>query len=189
MRKGPYVSPKGPYPHIIADSGKVETMMWVYERPDGGRSFGFTGGHTHTNWGDVNQRKVVLNALLWIAKVDVPASGVEDTITPGPDRNLDDKGGSGSNLRILSVRTANCKLRTCEPRTANRESLLKVRVDGLDGAVGAVLQLGHLDVAQVRLPARQLAVVVEEVPLALEFDDRVVVRPAEHRLQDLASIR
>jgi type 1 glutamine amidotransferase len=81
VRKGPYVSPRGPYPHIIADSGKVESMMWVYERPDGGRSFGFTGGHTHTNWGDVNQRKVVLNALLWIAKVDVPAHGVEDKIT------------------------------------------------------------------------------------------------------------
>ncbi len=82
VRKGPYVSPRGPYDHIIADSGKVETMMWVYERPDGGRSFGFTGGHTHANWGDPNQRKVVLNALLWIAKIDMPKNGVEDKITP-----------------------------------------------------------------------------------------------------------
>ncbi len=81
VRKGPYVSPRGPYDHIIADSGRVETMMWVYERPDGGRSFGFTGGHTHANWGDPNQRKVVLNALLWIAKIDVPKNGVEDKIT------------------------------------------------------------------------------------------------------------
>jgi type 1 glutamine amidotransferase len=81
VRKGPYVSPPGPYPHIVADSGRVETMMWAYERPDGGRSFGFTGGHTHTNWGDPNQRKVMLNALLWIAKMDVPATGVVDKIT------------------------------------------------------------------------------------------------------------
>ena len=76
-RRGPEgpvrVSPRARTPHIIADSGKVETMMWVYERPDGGRSFGFTGGHTHTNWGDANQRRVMLNALLWIAKVEVPA--------------------------------------------------------------------------------------------------------------------
>ena len=72
VRKGPYVSPRGPYEHIVAASGQVETMMWVMERPDGGRSFGFTGGHTHTNWGDPNQRRVMLNALLWIAKVDVP---------------------------------------------------------------------------------------------------------------------
>ena len=92
VRKGPYVSPRGPYDHIIADSGKPETMMWVYERPDGGRSFGFTGGHTHANWGDPNQRKIMLNALLWIAKVDVPARGVEDRITDADlTQNLDDK--------------------------------------------------------------------------------------------------
>ena len=92
VRKGPYVSPRGPYEHIIADSGRAETMMWVYERPDGGRSFGFTGGHTHANWGDPNQRKVMLNALLWIAKVEVPAGGVRDQITPADlTMNLDDK--------------------------------------------------------------------------------------------------
>ena len=92
VRKGPYVSPRGPYDHIIADSGKVETMMWVMERPDGGRSFGFTGGHTHTHWGDVNQRRVMLNALLWIAKVDVPAGGVQDKITAADlTENLDPK--------------------------------------------------------------------------------------------------
>jgi type 1 glutamine amidotransferase len=81
VRDGPYVNPRGPYDHIIADKGRAETMMWVFERPDGGRSFGFTGGHTHTNWGDVNQRRIVLNALLWIAKADVPPRGVVDTIT------------------------------------------------------------------------------------------------------------
>ena len=92
VRKGPYVSPRGPYEHIIADSGRAETMMWVYERPDGGRSFGFTGGHTHANWGDPNQRKVMLNALLWIAKVEVPAGGVRDQITQADlTMNLDDK--------------------------------------------------------------------------------------------------
>ena len=92
VRKGPYVSPPGPYPHIVADSGKTETMMWVYERPDGGRSFGFTGGHTHKNWGEVNQRRVMLNALLWIAKADVPAGGVVDRITEADlTQNLDPK--------------------------------------------------------------------------------------------------
>jgi hypothetical protein len=82
VRDGPYVSPRGPYDHIIADKGRAETMMWAFERADGGRSVGFTGGHTHANWGDVNQRRIVLNALLWIAKVDVPSGGVVDAITP-----------------------------------------------------------------------------------------------------------
>jgi type 1 glutamine amidotransferase len=82
VRDGPYVSPRGPYDHIIAARGREETMMWVLERPDGGRSFGFTGGHNHANWGDANQRRIVLNALLWIAKIDVPSKGVVDTIAP-----------------------------------------------------------------------------------------------------------
>jgi type 1 glutamine amidotransferase len=93
VRDGPYVSPKGPYDHIIAASGREETMMWVFERPDGGRGFGFTGGHTHANWGDPNERKIVLNALLWLAKVDVPPGGVQDHITAADlTQNLDDKG-------------------------------------------------------------------------------------------------
>jgi hypothetical protein len=92
VRKGPYVSPRGPYDHIIAASGRDETMMWTFERPDGGRSFGFTGGHTHTHWGDVNQRKIMLNALLWMAKVDVPKDGVKDNITADDlTKNLDEK--------------------------------------------------------------------------------------------------
>lgn len=92
VRDGPYVSPRGPYEHIIAAKGREETMMWLYERPDGGRSFGFTGGHTHKHWGDANQRRIVLNALLWIAKADVPKSGVVDTITADDlTQNLDPK--------------------------------------------------------------------------------------------------
>jgi hypothetical protein len=67
-------------------------MMWAKERADGGRGFGFTGGHTHANWGDDNERKVVLNALLWIAKADVPEGGVESKLTPDDLKaNLDPK--------------------------------------------------------------------------------------------------
>ena len=92
VRKGPYVYPKGPYPHIVEAAGRDETMMWVYERPDGGRGFGFTGGHRHVNWGDPNFRKVVLNALLWIAKADVPKDGVKSDISDEDLKaNLDPK--------------------------------------------------------------------------------------------------
>lgn len=92
VRDGPYVWPAGPYPHVIAASGRPETMMWVLERPDGGRGFGFTGGHTHANWGDPNQRKILLNALLWLAKVEVPSTGVPSELRPGQlQENLDPK--------------------------------------------------------------------------------------------------
>ena len=53
------------------------------------------GGHTHANWGDPNQRRIFLNGLLWLAKVDVPAKGVTDHITAEDlTQNLDVKGGA-----------------------------------------------------------------------------------------------
>ncbi|MSU63726.1 MAG: hypothetical protein EXS31_15220 [Pedosphaera sp.] len=72
--------------------GETQHVAWAYERPNGGRGFGFTGGHFHKNWGDDNFRKVVLNALLWVAKVEVPANGVQSTVTADDlKQNLDDK--------------------------------------------------------------------------------------------------
>ncbi|GAA5138308.1 ThuA domain-containing protein [Prosthecobacter algae] len=91
-RDGPYVYPKGPYPHIQAQKGEMESMMWSVERPDGGRGFGFTGGHFHKNWGNPEFRKIILNALLWVTKVEVPAEGVESTVTEEDlAKNLDPK--------------------------------------------------------------------------------------------------
>ena len=51
-------------------------LMWVSENPNGSRGFGFTGGHFHDNWQDDNFRKVVLNAIVWIAQEAVPTTGV-----------------------------------------------------------------------------------------------------------------
>ena len=74
--------------------GESQTVAWASERPDGGRGFGFTGGHYHHNWGDDNFRKVVLNGILWVAKVEVPSEGVKSTVTAADlEQNLDDKGG------------------------------------------------------------------------------------------------
>ncbi|WP_153557609.1 DUF1080 domain-containing protein [Roseimaritima sediminicola] len=51
-------------------------VAWAATREDGGRGFGFTGGHFHWNWGDENFRKVVLNAIVWTAHGEVPEGGV-----------------------------------------------------------------------------------------------------------------
>jgi type 1 glutamine amidotransferase len=92
VRQGPYVYPRGPYKHIVDNSGRSEVMMWAVEREDGGRGFGFTGGHVHRNWGEPNFRKVMLNALLWISHVDVPADGVHTVVTDEDLKlNLDPK--------------------------------------------------------------------------------------------------
>jgi type 1 glutamine amidotransferase len=71
----------GGNPEVQKHKGEPEHVMWCIERPDGGRGFGFTGGHFHQNWGDDNFRKIVLNALVWIAKIEVPKQGVESRIT------------------------------------------------------------------------------------------------------------
>ena len=93
VRNGPYVYPKGPYPHIQANKGRAEAMMWAVERPNGGRGFGFTGGHFHDNWGNADFRKTILNGMVWLTKAAVPAGGIESTVTPAElDENLDPKG-------------------------------------------------------------------------------------------------
>ena len=57
-------------------NGDSQHVAWAVERPDGGRGFGCTGGHYHWNWADKNFRRVVLNAIVWSAKGEVPEEGV-----------------------------------------------------------------------------------------------------------------
>jgi tetratricopeptide (TPR) repeat protein len=67
-------------PHVRASIARKEPqhVAWAVEREDGGRGFGFTGAHVHWNWADPNFRKLVLNAIVWSAKVEVPREGVTD---------------------------------------------------------------------------------------------------------------
>jgi hypothetical protein len=79
-------------PDVRSKIGQPHFVAWAGERQDGGRSVGFTGGHYHANLGDENFRKIVLNALLWIAKAEVPPNGVQVAVTPaGLTENLDPK--------------------------------------------------------------------------------------------------
>jgi type 1 glutamine amidotransferase len=72
--------------------GREEIVAWAFERADGGRSFGFTGGHFHRNWGDENFRRLVVNAILWTAKLDVPPGGAKVDLDPAElNKNLDTK--------------------------------------------------------------------------------------------------
>jgi type 1 glutamine amidotransferase len=73
-------------------SGRSEIVAWAYDRAGGGRSFGFTGGHTHKNWGEENFRRLVTNAILWSAHVDVPTAGAKVELDPSElNKNLDRK--------------------------------------------------------------------------------------------------
>lgn len=79
-------------PDAKAHPGRSEVTAWAYDRPNGGRGFGFTGGHNHKNWANDDFRKLVVNAILWSAKVDVPKDGAPVKLDPeAMNRNLDDK--------------------------------------------------------------------------------------------------
>jgi hypothetical protein len=85
-------SSHGGNPDVLSRKGMPEHVMWVTERADGGRGFGFTGAHFHKNWGNDDFRKLILNSLLWIAKAEVPAGGVESKISGEElNANLDPK--------------------------------------------------------------------------------------------------
>jgi type 1 glutamine amidotransferase len=72
--------------------GREEILAWAYDRPKGGRGFGFTGGHDHKNWGDENFRRLVVNAILWSAQVEVPKEGAKVELDPAElDKRLDRK--------------------------------------------------------------------------------------------------
>jgi type 1 glutamine amidotransferase len=62
---------------LPVDAPHNETVAWAVERTDGGRAFGFCGGHFHSNWGILDFRRMVVNAILWTAKVNVPSGGAK----------------------------------------------------------------------------------------------------------------
>jgi hypothetical protein len=77
-------SPKGDL------KGSDDIVSWAYLRPDGGRSFVFTGCHLHESWGLEGMRRFVANGILWSAGLDVPAGGAPVALDPGElKRNLD----------------------------------------------------------------------------------------------------
>jgi type 1 glutamine amidotransferase len=68
-------------------------VAWAFERPNGGRGFGFTGGHNHDNWAHDNFRKLVLNAICWTANIKIPKKGIKSK-TPNRkelDANQDER--------------------------------------------------------------------------------------------------
>jgi type 1 glutamine amidotransferase len=71
--------PDGPHSGnavVRARKGMPEHVAWACQRADGGRGFGFTGGHWHWAWANDDFRKVVLNGIVWVAGLDPPPGGV-----------------------------------------------------------------------------------------------------------------
>jgi hypothetical protein len=61
----------------ILERREPQHVAWAMHRDNGGRGFGFTGAHWHWNWGHPMQRRVVLNAIAWAARAEVPEDGID----------------------------------------------------------------------------------------------------------------
>ncbi|MEE2936749.1 MAG: ThuA domain-containing protein, partial [Planctomycetota bacterium] len=72
-------------------AGEPQTLAWAYERSDGGRSFGFTGGHYHWNWGNKDQLRVMTNAIRWTAGDEITPEGSKLTNEIGMERLLENQ--------------------------------------------------------------------------------------------------
>ena len=55
--------------------GAKHTVSWAWQRPDGGRSFGFSGLHFHDNWRKPEYRRLVTQAVLWSLGLSLPEGG------------------------------------------------------------------------------------------------------------------
>lgn len=61
--------------------GNREVVAWAFERPDGGRSFGFSGMDPHESWKQVAYRRLAAQAVLWTLDLPVPKGGLPVEIT------------------------------------------------------------------------------------------------------------
>lgn len=59
--------------------GDAETVSWAVEREGGGRGFVFTGSDFHKNMEILQHRRILLNGVLWAAKIEAPEGGASCT--------------------------------------------------------------------------------------------------------------
>jgi type 1 glutamine amidotransferase len=66
---------------VTERKGQEVIVGWAIERPDGGRAFATTLGHPYRNFQLEAFRKMIVNAILWTAHVEVPRQGAPVNIS------------------------------------------------------------------------------------------------------------
>ena len=75
-----YLDPtiKSATPLLQVQAGeKTVVVGWAYEREGGGRAYATTLGHFYENFQQEPFRRMVVNSILWSAKLDVPETGAK----------------------------------------------------------------------------------------------------------------
>ena len=76
---------------LVIGEPVTSTVAWVYERAGGGRAFGYTGAHYLAAFDQPTVRKMILNAIAWTARIEVPAAGISShdaVVTRAADRQV-----------------------------------------------------------------------------------------------------
>lgn len=60
---------------LVEDVAETVDVAWAFERSGGGRSLGYTGAHYLAALDEPGVRRLLLNAVLWTAGLDVPEEG------------------------------------------------------------------------------------------------------------------
>ena len=82
---------------------------WAYQRPSGGRGFGWTGGHYFSNWQHDDYRKAMLNAIVWVAGVGIPPGSAVSTAQRSSNQHIEGEWssvGGFSNVGFIVKRSA-----------------------------------------------------------------------------------
>ncbi len=74
-----FVKAKEPVTQLLqADiDGQRETVAWAWQRPGGGRSFGFSGLHYHENWDVPEYRRLIVQGVVWAMGGMIPEGGLK----------------------------------------------------------------------------------------------------------------
>jgi mannose-6-phosphate isomerase-like protein (cupin superfamily) len=76
---------------LVIGEPVTSTVAWVYERAGGGRAFGYTGAHYLAAFDQPTVRKMILNAIAWTARIEVPDAGISShdaVVTRAADRQV-----------------------------------------------------------------------------------------------------
>ncbi len=111
-------------------AGEMQTVAWTYDRPAGGRAFGLTGGHYHWNWGHDDMRRLVVNAILWTAGVDIAKEGASMGQPVSVDDLLEnqdyDRPNDFSKEKIKEEFKLQTNSQTADPNAAKKKGSRKV---------------------------------------------------------------
>lgn len=77
----PTITDATPLLQVIAPDKPV-VVGWAYERPGGGRAFATTLGHFYQNFQREPFRRMIVNAILWTAKAEIPKNGANVDLDP-----------------------------------------------------------------------------------------------------------